>query len=167
MSDYGSWDDERERLLNAADTLIHLSERERVSDLLDRAERLARANNLREAANRLEEMRRVLVGHNLFHRWDDGILVFSGLIRHIRAMSAETTAPRDYQRFLDAIPSLHIDSHMSRSQINFWYGSTSPPPFGRIQSVPLEAAEPSASATVLGVVGILIAIAIVAYWIFW
>ena len=118
MSGYDNWDDERERLLNAVDE----SERERVLELVDRAATSARANGLREAAHWLEETRRVLVGNNLFRQWDNGIWVFSSLIRLIRAMSAEASVPQDYQRFLDAIPSASYDARMTRAQNAFWYG---------------------------------------------
>src|ERR1044072_9093750 len=118
MSGYDNGENERERLLN----VVHESDRERVSDLIDRAASSARANGLREAAHWLEETRRVLLGRNLFRQWDNGMWVFSSLIRLIQAMSAETSVPQDYQRFVDAIPSASYDSRMTRAQTAFWYG---------------------------------------------
>ena len=163
MSGYDNWDDERERLLNAVDE----SERERVSDLIDRAASSARTNGLREAAHWLEETRRALVGNNLFRNWDNGIWVFSSLIRLIRAMSAETPVPQDYQRFLDAIPSASYEARMSPAQTEFWYGSVAAPVYSDIRVVARERAEPpSSSGGVLWIVGILIAIAIAAYLFF-
>jgi hypothetical protein len=164
MSSYDNWDDERGRLLN----LVDERERDRVSGLLDRAARSARTNDLREAADSLEETRRVLVGHHLFQRWDNGILVFSSLIRLIRAMSAETTVPRDYERFLDAIPSARYDSSMSRAQTKFWYGPVPPAASSGSQVGAREGAEPTGAGFVfLGGAILLIGVAIVAYWLFW
>jgi len=120
MNGYDNWQDERERLLTAVDADQH----ERVADLIDQAAQSAQASNLADAARRIEGARRVLVGSGLFGRWDDGIWVFSSLIRLIRAMSSETLVPSACQRFLDAIPSVRFDSRMSRAQTKFWYGST-------------------------------------------
>ncbi|HYF50589.1 MAG TPA: hypothetical protein VEJ63_14350 [Planctomycetota bacterium] len=151
---YDNWDDERERLLNA----LGESERDRVSGLLDRAAHAARANNLRDAAQCLEEMRRELVARNLFRSWDDGILVFASLIRLIRAMSTEQTVPREYQRFLDAIPSLSYEARMTQSQTAFWYRSPDEPLYA--------GAEGGMGVVVLGALVFCVGVAIVAYWIF-
>jgi hypothetical protein len=123
VNSYDQWDDERDRLLNG----VGADDRETISDLVDRAANAARASNLNEAAAWLEKTRHLLVERNLFRSWDDGILVFSSMIRLIRGMSAETDVPRAYQHLMAAIPSLHYDVEMSRSQKVFWYGAASRP----------------------------------------
>lgn len=120
MNEYDNWQDERERLRDA----LEANQRHRVTGLIDQAAKSARSSNLAEAAKQIEEARRILVMSGLFGRWDNGILVFSSLIRQIRAMSPEAQVPSAYQRLLDAIPSTRYEAQMSRAQTRFWYGST-------------------------------------------
>jgi hypothetical protein len=119
MSGYDNWQDERDRLHDALEANL----RERVIGLIDHAAKSAKLSNLAEAAPQIEEARRILVMSGLFGRWDNGIWVFSSLIRLIRAMSPETQVPSDYQRLLDAIPSARYDAQLNREQTRFWYGS--------------------------------------------
>jgi hypothetical protein len=128
MGGYGSWDDERERILNSLED----PERGEVAELLDHAASAAAGSNLNGAAWYLAEARRRLVGMHVFRRWDDGILVFSGIIRLVRGMSPETAVPRAFQRLLDSIPSLRYDVPMSRRQRVFWYGEAQPARPGEI-----------------------------------
>lgn len=119
---------DRERFLNT----VWEEDREAVARALDAAEAAASQGRLAEAAAHLEELRRRVVEHSLFRNWDDGIAVFSGLIREIRARSSEEKVPRAYQRFLDAIPSPRYEDEMTRAQREFWYGPGAGSPYGRI-----------------------------------
>ena len=120
MNDYDTWEGECARLLD-----FHGNEsvREQLAKLLDQAAREAASDRLDLAARTLESVRRSLVARQVFRRWDDGILVFSSLIRQIRGMSAEPTVPASYQRFLDAIPSTDYWASLTKRQTAFWYGS--------------------------------------------
>ena len=65
-----------------------------------------------------------MVAVRLFYSWDDGILCFGNLISLIRRMSPETLVPSEYQKLLDAQPSLKWDEDMTKKQKAFWYGSS-------------------------------------------
>ena len=119
MSDFVNWSDERERLLIA----VGPATRALVTDAIDQAAALAQKRRLREAAHSLEAARQGIVGANVFRSWEEGICCFSNLIELIRNMSAETAAPPEFQRFLNAIPSTRTAEGMTRSQRMFWYGS--------------------------------------------
>lgn len=118
MSEYGTWEFERTAMLNA----IGDSDCQQVAELLDRAASAARTMGLADSAHLLEELRVELVRINLFRRWDNGIWCFASLIRLIRDMSKATEVPKEYRRFLDAIPSARVDARMTRAQTSFWYG---------------------------------------------
>ncbi len=113
------WEEERGTFARAASALGE----ERTLDLLDRAADAARSGDLRKAAGSLEEIRAAVVASRLFHQWDNGIWCFTSLIRFIRQMSPETAVPKEYQRFLDAIPRARFDEEMTSRQKAFWYGS--------------------------------------------
>jgi len=132
MPGYDTWEDERERLLNAVGAPDH----DRIEKLVDGAAEAARASTLREAARCLEEARQIMVGNRLFQGWDDGIWVFSSIIKIIRRTSREDPPPPEYQRFLDAIPSARMDVEMTPEQKEFWYGSRTAQVGGVIQIVP-------------------------------
>ena len=115
-----NWKGERDLLSSSLDD----GTRDLIIDMLDYAAAAARANQLREAARRLENARCVLIEHRTFYNWDNGIWCFASVIKLIRGMSAETVMPREYQRFLDAIPSARYDQDMTLSQLAFWYGES-------------------------------------------
>lgn len=115
-----NWKSERDQLTHALD----FETRDRIIDKLDRAAIAARKNGLREAALHLEDAHRALLEHLTFNSWDNGIWWFASMITSIRGMSAETVVPREYQRFLDAIPSARLEDDMTRSQLAFWYGKS-------------------------------------------
>jgi hypothetical protein len=157
MTGYDNWDDERARLLDGMSD----ADRERIAALLDNAAEAAKAGDLTSAARQLEEAREVMVGQNLFRSWDNGIWVFSSLIRLVRGMSPTKDVPIDYQRFLEAIPSANYDARMTDAQTAFWYGTPSAPVYGEIQPV---GADTSASKPW---VGWLIATALAAGFLYW
>ena len=94
-----------------------------LEERLDQAAALANAGNLREAAGIIEEIRARVVAVRLFYSWDDGILCFGNLISLIRRMSPETKVPSEFQKLLDAQPSLKWDADMTAKQKAFWYGT--------------------------------------------
>lgn len=149
MTGYDNWDDERARLLRGQSEDVAA----RAGASLDAAASAARAGNLRQAARHLEDVRATLVALDNFRRHDDDILVFSSLIRLIRGMSSETQVPAEYQRFVDAIPSLRYDEEMSRAQRAFWYGSANAVVGGQIGLVPRNGAAPRSDETDWGQVG--------------
>ncbi|MBI2921370.1 MAG: hypothetical protein HYY18_09835 [Planctomycetes bacterium] len=156
--DFDTWEGETDRLLNS----VARTDRDRVQDLLDRAAAAARAQNLRQAAHELGELRRITVGAELFRSWDEGIWCFSSLIRIVRALSAETAVPPEYQPLLDAIPSARMDEPMTPAQKEFWYGSPNAEVGGQILLVGGGNAAPGKGCAVLLV--ILAAVAAVAAW---
>jgi hypothetical protein len=132
MSDYDTWEGERERLLHGAGD----ADRERVAELLDAAAESTRRSRLGESARALGELRGLVVDRGLFRSWDEGIWAFSSLIRLIRAMSPEPQVPPAYQAFLDAIPSASMNTRMSSAQKTFWYGSSEASIGGEIRILP-------------------------------
>ncbi len=127
------WEDDRQRFCNGASRgHVDSPSEEWLAEKLDRAAAHAKAGALREAASPLEEIRAKLVSMQEFQRWDDGILCFANLIKLIRHMSPETTVPAEYQRLLDAEPSLRWNEDMTPKQKAFWYGSSSQPVGGVI-----------------------------------
>jgi hypothetical protein len=131
MADYDTWDDERETLLNA----LGDEDRRAVQPLLDAAGASADQGRLADSARRLEEIRRLLVEHGLFGSRDNGILVFSSLIRILRHRSSEKVVPAEYQRCLDAVPNLSYSVPMSPAQRAFWYGSAGAETGGQVVQV--------------------------------
>lgn len=125
-----NWDSDRSALLNA----LRGSDHGHVAGLLDRAAASASAGNLSEAARWLEEIRQALVGRNLFGSWDNGIWVFSSIIRMVREMSPDSSVPSEFQRFLDAIPSARMDAVMTKQQKAFWYGGHGAEIYGEIRA---------------------------------
>lgn len=118
------WDDDRQRFCSSASRgHVDSPAEEWLAERLGLAAEQAKAGKLSEAAKPLEEIRAKLVSIKEFERWDDGILCFANLIRLIRQMSPETKVPSDYQKFLDAEPSLKWDEDMTPKQKAFWYGS--------------------------------------------
>ena len=126
--DYGSWDDNRQRLIEALDRCASHNDkhlREKATDLLDGAAQSARSGNLVVAAQYLMDYRHIaLREHPGFWRsWDDGILVFCDLVRQVQDMSPTPDIPAPYQQLLNAQPSLSYDSSLTPWQRAFWYGS--------------------------------------------
>jgi len=118
------WDDDRQRFCNSASRgNVDSPSEEWLEEKLDQAAALAKAGNLREAAKHIEEIRARVVAVRLFYSWDDGILCFGNLISLIRRMSPETQVPSEYQKLLDAQPSLKWDEDMTKKQKAFWYGA--------------------------------------------
>jgi hypothetical protein len=118
------WNDDRQRFCRSA-SCGHLNppSSEWLGEKLDQAAALAKSGNLRDAAKLIEEVRARVVAGRLFYSWDDGILCFGNLINLIRRMSPETKVPSEYQKLLDAQPSLKWDEDMTAKQKVFWYGS--------------------------------------------
>lgn len=156
--DFDTWEGETDRLLNS----VARTDRDRVKDLLDRAAEAARAQNLRQAARELGEIRRITVGADLFRSWDEGIWCFSSLIRIVRRLSAETAVPPEYQPLLDAIPSARMDEPMTPAQKEFWYGSATAEVGGQIMMVGGEGGAPWKGCAVL--LGVLAAVGLAAIW---
>lgn len=120
------WEDDRQRFCSGASRgHVDSPAEEWLTEKLDQAAEHAKAGRLCDAAKPLEEVRAKLVSVREFQRWDDGILCFNNLIRLIRRMSPETKVPSEYQRFLDAEPSLKWNEEMTPKQKAFWYGSSS------------------------------------------
>lgn len=147
------WEDDRQRFCNGASRgHVDSPAEEWLTERLDEAAAQAQAGQLRDAAKPLEEIRAKLVSVGEFQRWDDGILCFANLIRLIRHMSSETTVPSEYQRFLDAEPSLKWDEDMTPKQKAFWYGSSSEP-VGGVISIGAPAAKSGCLVVTLGLLG--------------
>jgi|GEM_PF-3542830 len=118
------WNDDRQRFCRSASRgNVDSPSEEWLADKLDQAAAQAKAGNLREAAKLIEAIRVRVVALRLFYSWDDGILCFGNLISLIRRMSPETKVPSEYQKLLDAQPSLKWDEDMTAKQKAFWYGS--------------------------------------------
>ncbi len=131
------WEDDRDRFCDGASRgHVDSPDKDWLAEKLDQAAAHARAGNLRESANALEEIRSRVVAVRLFHSWDDGILCFGNLINLIRHMSSEVTVPSEFKRLLDAQPSLKWDEDMTGKQKAFWYGSSSEQVGGVIQIGP-------------------------------
>jgi hypothetical protein len=119
------WDDDLQRFCRSASRgHVDSPSEEWLAEKLNQAAALAKAGNLRDAAKLIEEIRARVVAVRLFHSWDDGILCFGNLISVIRRMSPETQVPSEYQKLLDAQPSLKWDEDMTKKQKVFWYGSS-------------------------------------------
>lgn len=131
------WEDDRQRFCDCASRgHVDSPDEAWVAEKLDAAAAHAQPGNLREAAKLLEEIRSRVVAVRLFQSWDDGILCFGNLIHLIRHMSPEATVPSEFQRLLDARPSLKWDEDMTGKQKAFWYGSSSVQVGGVIQTGP-------------------------------
>lgn len=128
------WEDDRQRFCDGASRgHVDSPSEEWLAVRLDQAAEHAKSDQLRDAAKPLEEIRAKLVSVREFQRWDDGILCFTNLIRLTRHMSSETTVPAEYQRLLDAEPSLKWNEDMTPKQKAFWYGAANEPVGGVIQ----------------------------------
>jgi hypothetical protein len=128
------WEDDRQRFCDGASRgHVDSPSEEWLAERLDQAAAHAKAGALRDAAKPLEEIRAKLVSIQEFQRWDDGILCFANLIKFIRHMSPETTVTSEYQRLLDAEPSLKWNEDMTPKQKAFWYGPSNEQVGGVIQ----------------------------------
>jgi len=150
------WEDDCQRFCKTAsrDHVDSPSE-EWLVEKLDQAAALARAGNLSEAAKPIEEIRARVVDLRLFHGWDDGILCFGNLITLIRRMSPETPVPSDYQKLLDAEPSLKWNEDMTAKQKAFWYGSSNADVGGVIMVAPASGPPSGKSGCLVIVLGLL------------
>lgn len=131
------WDDDFQRFCKSASCgHVDSPSEEWLAEKLDQAAALAKEGNLRDAAKLIEEIRARVVAVRLFQSWDDGILCFGNLIKLIRRMSPETQVPSDYQKLLNAEPSLKWDEDMTPKQKAFWYGSSNAEVGGVIMVAP-------------------------------
>ena len=132
MNDENPWRDDCEILSRGVG-----SNAEKLTALIDGAGAQAKAGNLVAAADSLESVRSLLVSRNYFRRYDNDIWVFTAIIRCIRRQSPETETPPAYQRFFDASPST-CNENMTRTQLEFWYGSPDAKIGGEIRLIPAQ-----------------------------
>jgi hypothetical protein len=88
--------------------------------LLDRAAGAARRGDLADAARALLEFRDESVKQRLFVRHDNAIVFFLEIVTLVRRMAPDASVPAEFQRLIDAKPSLLGD--LTRNQRKFWYG---------------------------------------------